>query len=220
MAFRAVMFDLDGTLVATLPGIVDAVNLTLKEHGLDRRFDSITGKRLIGGGAVELARRSAEGLGLSAKRFQDYALDMQRNYHRMQISGASAFPGVKDLLVTFKEKGIPCFVATNKPSGLAREVIVALYGPHFFREIVGPSDGFPLKPDGAMIDYLADKFHLDKDRILYVGDSYYDVDFAHNAGVRTALVGWGYGDYSGDLPRRADYFVKDARELRKIVLGA
>ena len=112
-----------------------------------------------------------------------------------------------------KQKGARLFVCTNKPDSFAKRIVEKMYGPSFFEEVCGQIEGLPVKPDPRIPNYLLEKYHLNKEETLFVGDSKTDVQTGINAGLKIALCLWGYGFYTPDLLEKTDFLFHSPKEL-------
>ena len=184
----ALVFDLDGTLVHSLPDIHRAVGQLLEEQGKPP-LDLATVQRFVGNGVPTLVRRVAEATVLGT--------DIHTLTVRMlQIYGASSadltrpYPGVIAALEHFRNAGHPMAVCTNKPEGPARHILEVLDMAQFFQAVVGGDTLPQRKPDPTPLHHT---FALLKLRGgVFVGDSEVDAATAQAAGVPFALFSQGY----------------------------
>ena len=215
---KNLIFDLDGTLLDTLPDITRAINDALKEEGYGYSFSLEEAKGLIGGGAERLVRKALKEKGDDPNRFASLQKAYMPLYKAYQEDNTKPFPGLEDVLKGFLAKGKRMFVVSNKPDALA-QIVVPHYLPSLFEGISGQKEGELPKPNPASTLRIIDRFALKKEETLYVGDSSFDVDTAHNAGLKNVLVKWGYGFYTKELLSKSDYIVSTPKELEKLVLS-
>ena len=189
---RAVLFDLDGTLIHSLPDLVAAVNRMLARqarHGLD----SETVKAMVGDGADALvARAFAATGGLPGPDVAPYLADFLADYEPRSAETTRPWPGVVETLAVLKAKGLALAVCTNKPSKATAEVLASLDLAQFFDVVVGADDTPALKPDPAHVTVILDHLGLSPAQAVMVGDSRNDVLSAQRAGVRTVVLSFGY----------------------------
>lgn len=192
---RALIFDLDGTLVDTLPDIAAAMNAALAERRCPPLPREAYRSR-VGWGSFELSR-----LSLPEDRRTDEEIRLLERSFRMLYQAAPAvrsvpFPGIPALLATLRSRGIPLSVLTNKPDEAVSPLLAALFpGTRFFRAL-GADDRRPRKPDPAAALEIARDLGLAPDRVFFVGDSAVDIRTARNAGMVPIGVAWGYRDIS------------------------
>lgn len=187
---RGMIFDLDGTLVDSLPGIADALNRALTEHGLDTySLEEVT--RFIGKGARALAdlalgEKKAE---LGPVIFEGF----QHHYKETWKTGTNHFPGIPELLARLHSEGIPLAVLSNKPHHHTCNIVQAMFDEHLFNPVYGARDGIPSKPDPTVALEIAAAWNLPPEEVCYVGDSGVDLATAQNAKMVPAIFSWGYG---------------------------
>ncbi len=193
MPDRAVIFDLDGTLVDTAPDLMRATNHVLVEKG--RRPISMDEVRaFVGHGARSLITRGLRATGELPDGY-DVEPDYERfvAYYSANIAGGSvAFPGLVRLLDRLKAEGFGLGVCTNKLEGLSVQLLDALDLSRYFGSVVGPDTLGIAKPDPAPFYEAVKRLELDSPRALMVGDSETDILTARNAGVPVIAVPFGY----------------------------
>ncbi|MGJ8695937.1 MAG: HAD family hydrolase [Verrucomicrobiaceae bacterium] len=196
---HGVLFDLDGTLVDSLPGITLALNRALEEQGLPPYSQKeVTG--FIGNGAAALADKA---LGDRKDELGPLILaGFQNHYQDTWPTGTLIFPGIPELLKTLKQAGFTLGVLSNKPHPFTVQIIEELFDASLFDGIYGHQDSFPKKPDPAKSLQIASDWNVSPHEIAYVGDSDVDLATAQNAGMQPFIVNWGYGFPHGWPPIR------------------
>lgn len=200
--FKLIGFDLDGTLVNSLPDLALAVNSALNEQNLPEASEDLV-LTWIGNGAPVLIKRALawveeqinEQLSENLKetireRFAFY-------YGEHICTRSKLFPKVKDTLEALKKQGYILAVVTNKPTQHVSPVLKAFGIDHLFSEMLGGQSLPSIKPHPAPLYYLCGKFGLYPKQILFVGDSKNDILAANNAGC--PVVGLTYG-YNYNIP--------------------
>lgn len=193
MPDRAVIFDLDGTLVDTAPDLMRATNHVLE--GLGRRPIGMEEVRVfVGHGARALLTR-----GLAATGGLPEGYDVEPDYKRFvsfysqNIAGGSApFPGLLALLDKLKAEGFGLGVCTNKLESLSVQLLDALGMSKYFGSVVGPDTLGIAKPDPRPFHEAVARLGLASPRAIMVGDSETDILTARNAGVPVIGVPFGY----------------------------
>ena len=193
MPDRAVIFDLDGTLVDTAPDLMRATNFVLVEMGR-RPLEMPEVRAFVGHGARALLTR-----GLAATGGLPDAYDVESDYRRFVdfysaniAHGSAPFPGLVRLLDRLKAEGIGLGVCTNKLEGLSVQLLEALDLARYFGSVVGPDTLGIAKPDPKPFYEAVNRLELDSPRALMVGDSETDILTARNAGVPVIAVPFGY----------------------------
>lgn len=213
---KNLIFDLDGTLLDTLPGITLAINKALSECGYSYSFTEEETKSLIGGGADRLVRKALKDKGNDEVAFLALKKVYMPLYRQFQETNTGMFAGLETVLRAFHSEGKRLFVVSNKPDPLAHAA-VAKYLPPLFTGVTGQKEGFPPKPNPASTLSMMEKFGLKASESVYIGDSHFDVETAHNAHLRCILVEWGYGDYQEALICESDYSASSPAMLYSVV---
>jgi phosphoglycolate phosphatase len=190
---KAILFDLDGTLVDSAPDITAAVNELLATRGLPPlSLPRVTA--MIGDGVRKLIERAfaASGVPLSSSELDRTHEAMKPIYLRHVTEHATLMPGVREALAHIHMAGIAMGVVTNKPHLAARQVLLHFGLIEFFGTIVGGDAVSHQKPapDGLLM--ALDRLHAEPADALMVGDSVADAGAARAAGVAVVLVRGGY----------------------------
>ena len=209
---RAVLFDLDGTLVNTLPDLTYITNATLQDLGFPKRTkDEIC--MFIGNGVKKLiARALPEGITLTQS-----ILDlMQANYLKYQNRLSTVYDGIPTLLEKLHECGIRTAISTNKPHKAAEEVTRKYFGD-LIDYTQGQVEGIPVKPAPDSCERILGKLQVKKTEAIYVGDSDTDIETAKNLGVLPVSCTWGYRDEEFLRAHGAQIFVRKPEEILELV---
>lgn len=188
---RALIFDLDGTLIDSKLDLALAVNATLAELGRPR-LDHETIYSYVGSGAPALIARA---LGSDASE-QDCALGLEffiKYYSAHKLDNTTLYPGVRETLDALK--GMPMAVLTNKPVRVSQSIIKEIGIGDFFRFIYGGNSFERKKPDPMGVDTILREFGAAPGQCMLVGDSEIDVQTARNAGTFACGVTYGFGSH-------------------------
>lgn len=190
--YRAVIFDLDGTLTDTLDSLEFSVNETMKEIG----FAPITREQcreFVGNGAKVLIERALRASGDEQLDYFDGAYSAyQRIFDENCTYLVRPYPGVEKMLAYMKNAGMKLAVLSNKPDKQAVHVVEDIFGKDLFDVVYGQREGIPRKPDPAPLLSLASELGADPSEILYIGDSEVDLATGCAAHADTILVSWGF----------------------------
>jgi len=188
---RAVIVDLDGTLIDTLDDFVVALNRVLSELALapvDRGFL----ERTIGKGSEHLVRSTLLQVGADAALYpQAWAL-YQRHYLAVNGEHASVYPGVVEGLTALKARGLMLACLTNKPTAFALPLLRQKGLDGFFSVVFGGDAFERKKPDPLPLIKTCDALGTAPAQTLMVGDSSNDARAARAAGCPVVLVSYGY----------------------------
>ncbi len=186
---RAVIFDLDGTLVDSLGDIAAAMNRSLAGRGFPTHpVDAY--RTFIGEGVQKLAERALP----PGQQQQKAALlqAYQADYAENLLQTSAPYPGIPELLDALSARSIPMAILSNKPDAPTRRMVETLLGKWRFRAVAGERPGVPRKPDPAAALELARAMDVAASAVSFVGDTLVDVSTARAAGMRPLGVLWGF----------------------------
>lgn len=188
---QAVLFDLDGTLVDTLPDIAWCLNRVLALHRLPGLPDDQV-RALIGGGVAAMIDRVSRLLDV-ADRERLYG-DYKNCYREHLVRLSRPYSGIVQLLETIQLLRLPMVVVTNKEQALAVDMVGRLLPAGVFRKVIGNQPGLRLKPAPDLVLQAARLLRVAPGSCLYVGDTAIDMFTAQAAGMPMVAAGWGYGE--------------------------
>jgi phosphoglycolate phosphatase len=189
----AIIFDLDGTLVDSVPDIQCALNAVLEQNALPcLEIEAV--KLMIGGGPEILIRRALDKLGFvrTPDEIGHLTMSFQHAYHEQGNTLSALFPGALRCLEQVTSQDIPIGLCSNKPEQLCQQLLADLGIEHLFAAVQGSGSGLPPKPHPAALLATLRRLDATANSALYVGDSATDVETAGRAGVPVALVRGGY----------------------------
>lgn len=198
--FELCIFDLDGTLVDSVPDIAWALNRTLAEAGRPALTVGAV-RELVGDGARQLIERAldrqsaaAPPLSLAQPLNVDECLDRFVAHYRGHVAvDTRLYPGIAALLERLSHTpGLAVALLTNKPKIIATELLAALGIASHFSAVIGDGDGFPHKPDPAAARRLVAAAGASIEQTVVIGDGLPDVRMAHAVGCASISVTWGY----------------------------
>lgn len=190
---RAVLFDLDGTLVHSAPDLAGSLDDLLAEHGLaPLGIDAVAG--MIGGGVTILVRRgfAARGRLLDALEAERAAARFMTIYEPRATRHTRLMPGAAEALAALARAGVRLAVCTNKPQIVSERILAELGVVDRFDVVVGGDHGLAKKPDPAILMHALSLLGAERAGAVHVGDSAADVEAARAAGVRCVVVEGGY----------------------------
>jgi len=217
--FGLAIFDLDGTLVDSLPDIAGALNQTLAEAG----FPSVPAgqaRGYVGDGAARLVQRA---LAAGPQGEPDEALVVEltgrfrRHYAARLYSETRPYPGIVELLRDLSA-AMPVAVVTNKPNELARPLLAGVGLDRYITDVVADGDGFARKPAPDAGRWLLARHGVVARRALVIGDGLPDVRFARAVGASAAAVTWGYVERERLAAEQPGWLVDRPAELLPIAL--
>lgn len=216
MAYKAIIFDLDGTILDTLEDLANSLNYALSVNGYPTRtLDEV--RRFIGNGVRMLVRRGCpEGTSEQAQEVVFNSFLPHYDAHCKDLTGP--YEGIPALLDALLEQGIATAVVSNK----IEPAVIVLCNEHFpgkFSYMVGNRPDLAPKPSPDSVNEVIDKMGLDRNDIVYIGDTEVDIQTAANAGIDCIGVDWGFRDGEYLRTLGAKYIVKTPMEVLDIVCG-
>ena len=212
---KAVIFDLDGTLLNTLEDLKDAVNVALREqgyaeHGLDEM------QRFFGNGiryALQQAEPEADDASVDRliARFKEY-------YAEHCMDKTRPYDGMLELMKVLKEQGYVMAIVSNKVDEAVKDL-----AKHFFGEYVnvaiGNSRNIRRKPAPDSVFRALEELGIEKENAVYIGDSEVDLATSRAAGIPCITVLWGFRGKEFLQEQGADCFVERPEEIPAILEG-
>lgn len=192
---KTVLFDLDGTLVASGADLAHAVNLTRRAFGLPARPEPEI-VACIGSGIRKLVERAIPEL---PGRVDELLALQLRNYREHCLDRTALYPGVAETLAKLNAGGFRLAVVTNKHAALARGILAGLGVLDAFRTVVGGDECPAMKPDPAPLLLAAERMGASLDPADWmVGDNETDLGAARRAGIRGCFCRFGMGRPGGE----------------------
>lgn len=216
MAYRTVLFDMDGTLLDTLEDLRESTNHVLRELGHpERSLEEV--RRFVGNGAEMLIRRAVpEGTGEEEIL---RALGMFRSYYAAHCKEKTrVYDGMLALLDALRARGIKTAVVSNKPDEAVKKLSEEYFGGRM-DYAVGAKDGRRCKPYPDMVDAALEALGETREGAVFIGDSEVDVQTGLNAGLPVIAVSWGFRSRETIAEAGATVIADDAAALAKLLLG-
>lgn len=212
---KLVMFDLDGTLIDSVPDLAAAVDQMLLQLGrAPAGMEKV--RNWVGNGAPVLVRRAlADGLGYDAVSAEQEAeaLAIFMQVYGTGDSLTKLYPGTLDTLRSLQKLGVKLGLVTNKPEKFLPQLLAETQLEGFFDWIVGGDTLPQKKPDPAGLFWVMQQAGVTAEQCLFVGDSRNDVQAAHAAGVACVAVTYGYNYGEPISAEQPALILDDLREL-------
>ncbi len=213
---KAVVFDLDGTLINSLPDISAAMNRALKLQGLPTHPEDAY-KAFTGDGARNLTLRA---LGPDKEHLAEQVLKDYSDYYAQHSRVNTApYPGMAEVMERLAAKGMQVCVLSNKDDADTQEVVTHYFPRVPFAIIRGRREGIPLKPDPTALLDMARQLNLAPRAFWYVGDTQTDMRCAANAGMERVAVLWGFQSKEQLANQQPEHYAADSQQLLHILLG-
>ena len=213
---KAVVFDLDGTLLYTLEDLKNATNYALKQNGMpERTLDEV--RRFVGNGVKLLMERAVPG-GADNPKFEKTFSDFKEYYEAHCNDNTAPYDGIMELLKELKLNGVKLAIVSNKLDPAVKE-LNQLYFKEYMTSAVGEmeEEGIRKKPAPDMVEKALKELGKTKETAVYVGDSDVDLMTAKNSGLPCISVLWGFRDEAFLKEHGAVCFAKQPADIKNIV---
>ncbi len=203
------LFDLDGTLVDSLPDLTSAINLLRADFSLPP-LTIVQVRNYVGDGASALVERA-----LPDGFFDQGKLTSFLTYYQQQLCvQSSAYPGIGEMLEQLQD--YPLAVVTNKPLLMATELLESLGLKRYFRLVLGGDSCLQKKPHPAPLLAALAQLQAEPQSSLMIGDHHTDLRAATAAGIPACFCSWGYGNDGGETPA---YTLSSVAELQQLLVN-
>lgn len=212
---KAVLFDLDGTVLDTLPDLNAGMNEALRQFGCPP-VTMEQSRAFVGHGGKQYA---ALALPPDKKKDIDAFYTLYQSVHvHWNNARTKPFPHEEECLAALRERGLKLAVVTNKSQGAADVLKGTLLKAYGFSAVIGNREGVPVKPDPATAFEALRILGVTPEEAVFVGDGDTDVQTAKNAGMRCISVLWGYRTKEQLIAAGASQFAENFLQLKDILL--
>ncbi len=211
---KAVVFDMDGTILDSLDDLKNSINRALRENGLPERSREDV-RAFLGKGMVYLTHKCVpEG---TDEETETKVLNAHKEYYPLHCAELTKpYPGIPELLAYLKDAGIKTAVVSNKTDENVKR-LAEKYFDGLFTVTVGAREGIPRKPARDLIDIALNELQVSEEEAVYIGDSDIDVATAKSSDLDMITVLWGFRDKPQLIEAGADCFAENIDELRAII---
>jgi phosphoglycolate phosphatase len=216
MSYKAVLFDLDGTLINTLHDLATCVNTVLSEKGFPTH--KLNAYRFfVGEGAIVLIRRALPKGEWSDSLIKECHEMFMRVYRQNCGKEAFLYEGIPELLNELTQRRLKLCVLSNKPHELTIKSISELLSNWKFDIVLGQRDNVPRKPDPAGAVEIANHLNMTASDFLYLGDTAIDMKTSIAAGMFPVGALWGFRDRKELLQNGAQKLIEKPIELLELL---
>ena len=211
---RALVFDLDGTLIDSKLDLIHSVNATLTEMGRAKLSDEVISS-YIGHGAPMLMSRALGGVAKEEELARGLAYFLEY-YEAHKLDNTCLYPGVAETLAKLSERKIAMAVLTNKPVKISVRILEALGVVKNFQAIYGGNSFETKKPDPLGAKTILEEFRVNAGDAMMIGDSEVDIQTARNAEMIATAVNYGFGIHDR-AQHPADIYLDRMSDLLEVV---
>ncbi|HEV7238199.1 MAG TPA: HAD-IA family hydrolase [Thermoanaerobaculia bacterium] len=212
LRYRAVLFDLDGTLVDSYAALTDAVNHARRAEGL-HDLSSARIRTIVGDGVEKLLQRAFERADIPRSTVDVF----ESRYDEVCCRESKVLADVEATLAHLASLGVEMAVCTNKPTVFSKKILDFLELSRYFRAIVGPDVAGARKPEARHLLVTLESVRCTAEETLFVGDMPIDVRAARNSGIDIAVVASGSSTREQLAAAEPDHFLERFSDLIKIV---
>ena len=211
---KAIIFDLDGTLLDTLEDLKNAVNAALEHYKMPRRsLDEV--RSFVGNGLRNLMIRAVPD-GEENPKFEE-ALSFLKDYYAVHCKdNTGPYPGIMEMLDELKERGITMAIVSNKIDSAVKELDKEYFNG-YMSDANGEMEGVARKPAPDTVLKALEECDLKPEDAIYVGDSDVDIATAKNTGIPCISVSWGFRDTAFLKEHGATQIIDNPAELLELV---
>ena len=213
---RLAIFDLDGTLLDTIGDLAEACNHMLGLRGLGSHSREEY-RAMVGNGILRLVERALP----EHLRNTEYVAEARHDFLAYYIEHidqySRPYEGICEVLQTLQSEGWTLAVASNKFDAGTKKLIGGFFPDIHFKAVYGNREGFPLKPDAALVELIMEECGATRETTYMIGDSGVDVEAAKNGGVCSVGCTWGFRAREELEERGADIIVDRPLELLRVL---
>ena len=209
--YKAVIFDLDGTLVNSLEDLAVATNYALEQHGF-KAYPLDDYKYLIGDGMVKLIERAIPDNALNEDTFKSVFNGFMGYYREHCLVHTYVYDGVMDAILQLNKMGLKLAVVSNKADNMTNLIVKNYFG-EIFTAVTGKREGYPTKPDPTLTLKIIEEMGVKPHECIFVGDSGMDCKNAVNSGCYPLGVLWGFRKSEELLENGAKTLIEHPNEI-------
>ncbi|PIE53278.1 hypothetical protein CSA37_02190 [Candidatus Fermentibacteria bacterium] len=186
MKYEAVVFDMDGTLLDSVPAITEIVNSVIAETGMEPKTEDEI-RHAVGYGIEQLLRN----IGVPESSIEILCEKVADSYEKSSADAISCFPGVERIIAEAEENGLKTAVLSNRPTEGLRQIVAEHMAHYGFQSVLGSAPGKPAKPDPEVLLQTGKVLGVKPEKLVMVGDGKPDIMAANSAGAEHVAVLWG-----------------------------
>ncbi len=212
---KAVIFDLDGTLLNSLTDIAESVNLILNKHNLPEH--PISAYNYFVGYGIEKLVENALPKDFNSDNFSSFLTDVKVEYKKRQILKTKPYDGIIEMLKEFNKRKISISILSNKPDEFTKLVVNHFFADIKFDFILGSRTDVPRKPNPQAVYEIIDELNIPKEKFYFVGDTATDMQTSVNAEIQGIGVSWGFREVAELKSSGAKFIINEPNEIFGVI---
>ncbi|MDR1594347.1 MAG: HAD family hydrolase [Prevotellaceae bacterium] len=189
--YKAIIFDLDGTLINSIPDIADSMNEVLSAYGYPQ-YNHNQYKYFVGNGIKKLVERCVPPEYATPENIANIFRTMIDVYGNNCVNKTHVYEGIYELLDDLSAKRVKMAILSNKTDSITQKIYDKLFRDCHFELVLGATDNFPKKPNPASALFVAESLSVAPYEVFYLGDTSIDMETACSAGFFPAGASWGF----------------------------
>jgi len=215
MKKELIIFDLDGTLINSIPDLTDSLNYTAAKFD-KRGFTETDITKMVGAGVTKLIERAFE-INKGEKPFEE-VFGVFLDYYNSHHSHLSyLYDGVEDELSRLNKSGKKLAVLSNKLDRFTKQIVKDFEIEKYFSLVLGATNELKTKPSGEAINFITSNLGVSKEMAVMVGDSQPDIMAARDAGIHCIAVTYGYRPEKMLRDLNPDFLINRIGQLKEII---
>lgn len=211
---KAVIFDMDGTVLNTLEDLTDSVNAVIPKYGFSPRTPEEV-RSFVGNGLTVLIDKATDGK-LERNALEKVCAEFSRYYDSHCIVKTKPYEGITEAINDLRKSGYKTALVSNKRDTAVTALCASMF-PGCFDITIGDKPGIKRKPSSEPVEFVYNTLSLKPEECVYVGDSEVDILTARNSGTGLICVTWGFRDKEFLSSMGADVFADNAEDLLNII---
>ncbi len=213
---KAILFDLDGTLIDSSEGITKCVLYALEHYGIEEK-DIASIRRFIGPPLIDSFEKY---YGFPREQAREAVEVYREHYHTIGMFECSLYPGVRECISALKETGYLIGMASSKPEPSCRKILEHFGILELFDDVVGATlDGKIDTKEEVLLEVMRRWNDLPRENMYLIGDTIFDVDGANRVGIKTIGVSFGFGNVSQMMEAGAVKVCDSMEEVSSFIIG-
>jgi phosphoglycolate phosphatase len=189
--YKAIIFDLDGTLINSIPDIADSMNEVLSRYGYPQ-YNHNQYKYFVGNGIRRLVERCVPPEYSTPENVENIFRTMIEVYSDNCLNKTVVYDGIPELLDSLAAKRVKMAILSNKTDSITQQICDKLFHNRHFDIVLGSTGNFPKKPNPQSALFIAKSLSVSPEEIFYLGDTSIDMETASAAGFFAAGAFWGF----------------------------